>query len=294
LIKAGVTGIAGHVAEPFLDATIRPEILFPAYVAGFNLVESYYLAMPYLSWQTVVVGDPLCAPFPRPGLPATALDPAIDPASGLPAPFTNRRFGVMMAEWPTAKPDALKLLIRSERRLAQRDVPGAKQALEEATTIDPALTAAHRVLATLFEQTKEYDKAIERYQRVLDREPNDIIVLNNMAYGLAARQGKAAEARPLAERAYTLSRGAPLIADTLGWVFHLLGDRAQALKFMQQAVNALPKNGEVRYHYAAVLAAAGDRARAAQEMTTALELDPTLKSREDVMAVHKNLSGRAR
>ena len=34
LIHAGVTGMAGHVAEPFLDATIRPDLLFPAYVTG--------------------------------------------------------------------------------------------------------------------------------------------------------------------------------------------------------------------------------------------------------------------
>ena len=63
LIRAGVTGVAAHVAEPFLDATIRPQILFPAYFRGMNLAESFYLAMPNVSWQTVVVGDPLCAPF---------------------------------------------------------------------------------------------------------------------------------------------------------------------------------------------------------------------------------------
>ena len=50
LIRDGVTGVAGHVAEPYLDATIRPDVLFPAYVSGFNLAEAYYLAMPSLSW----------------------------------------------------------------------------------------------------------------------------------------------------------------------------------------------------------------------------------------------------
>ncbi|HWW86075.1 MAG TPA: TIGR03790 family protein, partial [Vicinamibacterales bacterium] len=48
LIRDGITGVAGHVAEPYLNATIRPDILFPAYVSGFNLVESFYLAMPYV------------------------------------------------------------------------------------------------------------------------------------------------------------------------------------------------------------------------------------------------------
>src|SRR5205823_7547716 len=62
-IRDGITGTAGNVAEPYLDASTRPNVLFPAYLAGANLAEAFYLAMPYLSWQTVVVGDPLCAPF---------------------------------------------------------------------------------------------------------------------------------------------------------------------------------------------------------------------------------------
>src|SRR5262249_27489050 len=63
LIRDGLTGVAGYVAEPYLSGTVRPDVLFPAYVHGFNLVESFYLAMPSLSWTAVVVGDPLCAPF---------------------------------------------------------------------------------------------------------------------------------------------------------------------------------------------------------------------------------------
>ncbi len=38
LIREGVTGIVGHVAEPFLEAAARPDILFPAYFSGFNAV----------------------------------------------------------------------------------------------------------------------------------------------------------------------------------------------------------------------------------------------------------------
>ena len=60
LIEEGVTGASGHVYEPFLDGTPRPEYLFPAYLAGRNLAESYYLSIPLLSWMNIVVGDPLC------------------------------------------------------------------------------------------------------------------------------------------------------------------------------------------------------------------------------------------
>jgi len=59
-IHEGATGCSGHVYEPYLQYTPHPEQLFPAYFGGRNLAESYYLAIPGLSWQNIVIGDPLC------------------------------------------------------------------------------------------------------------------------------------------------------------------------------------------------------------------------------------------
>ena len=39
--------------------TPRPDLLLPAYYSGRNLAESFYLSIPALSWQNVVIGDPL-------------------------------------------------------------------------------------------------------------------------------------------------------------------------------------------------------------------------------------------
>lgn len=60
-IHQGATGCSGHVDEPYLVQTPHPEYLFPAYYHGRNLAESYYLAIPSLSWQNIVIGDPLCS-----------------------------------------------------------------------------------------------------------------------------------------------------------------------------------------------------------------------------------------
>ncbi len=60
-IHDGVSGASGHVDEPYLGLTPRPDLLLPAYYSGRNLAESYYLAIPGLSWMNIVVGDPLCA-----------------------------------------------------------------------------------------------------------------------------------------------------------------------------------------------------------------------------------------
>jgi uncharacterized protein (TIGR03790 family) len=65
IIHEGATGCSGHVTEPYLMATPRPELLLPAYLSGRTLAESYYLAIPALSWQNIVIGDPLCRLKPR-------------------------------------------------------------------------------------------------------------------------------------------------------------------------------------------------------------------------------------
>ncbi|MBV6432101.1 MAG: hypothetical protein IANPNBLG_02237 [Bryobacteraceae bacterium] len=59
-IRDGATAASGNVFEPFLGNCVRPDYLFPAYLNGRNLAESFYSAIPSLSWMTVVLGDPLC------------------------------------------------------------------------------------------------------------------------------------------------------------------------------------------------------------------------------------------
>jgi uncharacterized protein (TIGR03790 family) len=290
LIREGVTGVAGHVAEPFLDATVRPNILFPAYLSGFNLAEAFYLAMPFVSWQTMVVGDPLCAPFPRKVLQPSEIDAGVDPFTGLPALFSAYRLRVVVADG--IKPEAARLALRAEARSAQDDKAGAQAALEEATSLDPRLLAAQMVLAQTYEQNQEYDKAIDKYRRMLAVSPNEPIALNNLAYGLAVRKHQPAEALPYAERAMSLAPRSPTLADTLAWVRHLLGRDSDAAPLLTAAVKALPGNAEVRLHAAVVYAALGRLEPAAAELKEALRLDPSLAKSDEVKALQAKLAAK--
>ncbi|MBI1896172.1 MAG: TIGR03790 family protein [Acidobacteria bacterium] len=60
-LSEGATGASGHVYEPYLQLAPRPDYLLPAWYAGRNLAEAYYMSIPALSWQNIVVGDPLCS-----------------------------------------------------------------------------------------------------------------------------------------------------------------------------------------------------------------------------------------
>jgi len=58
-IREGASGASGQVDEPYLVFCPRPDYILPAYYAGRNLAESFYMGIPGLSWMNVVIGDPL-------------------------------------------------------------------------------------------------------------------------------------------------------------------------------------------------------------------------------------------
>ena len=207
----------------------------------------------------------------------------MDATTELPGAFSRRRLEQMAT--PAAKPEALSAWLRAQAREAKGDAEGARQALEETTTLDPGLAGPQLMLAQSYERAGDHAKAIACYRRVIQSNGNDIVALNNLAFALAVQEKKPADALPLAERAYTLSRGNANIADTLAWVHHLMGNKAQSGRYIGEALRGAGDNGEVRLHAAVILVEAGDLEGARRELAKALELEPDLeKTRADVVA----------
>jgi uncharacterized protein (TIGR03790 family) len=287
LIRSGVTAAAGHVAEPYLDATIRPSILFPAYVSGLNVAEAFYAAMPFLSWQTVVVGDPLCAPFRTSPVAASEIDAGTDALTELPSLFSDRRVALLAAG--SASRDAIKLVVKAERQISADDRAAARASLEQALKIDPATAAAERDLAQLDSADHRFEDAARRYQHLVSLAPNDALALNNLAYTLGVHLGKPEDALRYAVRAATLLPRNPSVLDTLGWLHHLTGDDQQAETALRVAREAA--NADIWIHSATVHLALGDRAAAEKELAAALEADPSIATRDDVVALKRKLAG---
>jgi len=63
MVARGVTATVGNVFEPYLQLTHRPDLLFRALARGDTLADAAYYALPALSWQSVLIGDPLYRPF---------------------------------------------------------------------------------------------------------------------------------------------------------------------------------------------------------------------------------------
>ena len=287
LIREGVTGAAGHVDEPFLDATIRPDILFPAYVSGRNLAEAYYAAMPYLSWQTIIIGDPLCAPFPHKTLAGGDIEAGVDEGTELPALFSRRRLEHLP---PALNKAAAAAYVRAEGRKARKDEAGARQALEAAVAAEGRYTQARLELGLANEAEGQFDRAIEQFRAILAYSPNDVVALNNLAYDLAVHKDRPQEALPLAERASTIAKDNPTFLETLAWVQHLLKRDVDAAKTVHRIDLAGAQNSEMLWHAAAIDAAVNDMARAAAELELALKITPTLIDQDEIKALRRRIN----
>ena len=64
MLEKGVAATIGPVNEPYVQAFPLPELFFTSLTEGYlSLGESYLVSLPYLSWQMVLIGDPLYQPF---------------------------------------------------------------------------------------------------------------------------------------------------------------------------------------------------------------------------------------
>jgi putative PEP-CTERM system TPR-repeat lipoprotein len=113
-------------------------------------------------------------------------------------------------------------------------------------------------------QSGEWQRAIGLYQWLQQKYPDNVVVLNNLAW--AYRQVKDARALETAERAYKLQPDNAAAADTLASVLIDRGEAARALKLLEKAVAAAPKADAIRYHLAQAALNSGDKARARQEL----------------------------
>jgi tetratricopeptide (TPR) repeat protein len=239
-----------------------------------------------LSWQTVIVGDPLCAPFRTAAQALADTEIPIDPATELPALFSRRRLAALPGYGDSP---ALKLMVRAESRSARGDSAGAAQALTEMLSGGPSAEGnvsrgsaeAWRMLADAHQREGRYSEANDFYRRLIADNRNDIFALNNLAYNLATYLNEPHEALPLATRAASLAPDHPFIMHTLGWIQHLLGNNADALRLLEPVLAARGGDAEVQFHAAVVYTAVGRLEEAAEALRMARKLNPGIERRDE-------------
>ena len=134
---------------------------------------------------------------------------------------------------------------------------------------------------------KQYKPAIANFEAVLKRRPNNPLVLNNLAW--AYQQDKDPRALATAEQANKLAPDTPPLMDTLGWMLVEQGDVKRGIALLEKAAAKAPQANDIRYHLAAGLFKAGDKARARQELDKALADGKPFTQMDEAQALRKQL-----
>jgi len=125
-----------------------------------------------------------------------------------------------------------------------------------------ARTLAYRAQTWLAE--RQFRQAANQLEAVLKLQPQNPIVLNNLALAYQALDDT--RALDAAEAAAKHAGEQPDVMDTLAWILVGRGDTARALAILHKAHALAPKARDIRYHLAAALAKAGDRGAAKKEL----------------------------
>ena len=117
------------------------------------------------------------------------------------------------------------------------------------------------IYASQLQEWGDQDKAIVEYEAVLKKMPDNVMVLNNLAWLYQKINND--RAIELGERAFRLSPEKPEIVDTYGWILVNFGQYDKGLNFLKEAFAKMPENPEVAFHvgYALVKTGNNDEAK---------------------------------
>lgn len=170
-----------------------------------------------------------------------------------------------------------ELAIKSYQARLAGKLPDAIAPLERWARSNPDNPGFNAVLADAYIKAGERQQAVALYQRILERQPNNVAALNNLAWLYYELHDE--RALTTARRAYALAPQSAAIMDTLGWILVERGFVTEGLTLLERA--ATPKAApEIRYHYAAALARSGAKDRARQRLSELLGNETTFASRE--------------
>jgi putative PEP-CTERM system TPR-repeat lipoprotein len=172
-------------------------------------------------------------------------------------------------------------------QLAAKRPAEADSGLKQWLNAHPNDFPASLYLAESYMARKQNKAAIAQYETVLKAQPDNVLVLNNLAS--LYQQEKDARALATAEHAYKLKPDLGPVADTLGWILVEQGQLARAVEMLRKAATAAPKNNEIGYHYAVALAKSGDKAAARKQLETILSSGQAFPQQDQAKALLKQL-----
>lgn len=187
-----------------------------------------------------------------------------------------------------ADPGSGELAIKLYGALLGSGSPADAERFGETWQKDHPKDARFRLyLAEVATARKDYAGAAKRYRALLEAQPNDPAVLNNLAW--VAGQLKDPKAIEYAEKANKLAPNQPALMDTLGVLLVDKGDSARGLELLKKALELAPQATQIRFNYAKALIKAGQKAEARKELDQLVKLGDQFPAQAEVAELLKAL-----
>lgn len=134
---------------------------------------------------------------------------------------------------------------------------------------------------------KDFSAATQHYNSALALQPNNALVLNNLAWVLGEQ--KQAKALEYAEKANQLAPNQPAFIDTLAVLLAAKGDSAKAIELLRKALTLAPQAAAIQLNLAKVLVSAGKKDEARKELEALSKLGDKFPGQSEVARLQKEL-----
>jgi tetratricopeptide (TPR) repeat protein len=160
---------------------------------------------------------------------------------------------------------------------------------QKALTIAPESSGVAGAIGNAYLQKNDLKLAQQYFEKANALAPHDALIQNNLAWVYAMQGQNLDVALSLATQAKQAAPNVVSINDTLGWIQYKKGNYVMAVGLLSDVVKQVPQSSEYRYHLGMALSGAGQKDRAKEELSKALQLAPPLnhddaKQAQDALA----------
>jgi len=112
----------------------------------------------------------------------------------------------------------------------------------------------HSYLGDIYYSLENMEKCFQHYEKALEIDKNNLIVLNNYSYYLAERGENLDKAERMSSKTVEMEPGNPTYLDTYAWVLFKKGDYNQSQFIIERAIEKMDEpSGVILEHYGDIL-----------------------------------------
>ncbi len=187
-----------------------------------------------------------------------------------------------------ARNPAAQIAVKDYRVRVSAKLPRPAQLLERWSEANPQDLEARLLLADAAVRGGERARAAEQYRKVLEKQPQNVVVLNNLAWLYFEMGDK--RAIDLAREAVRLAPKLAAANDTLGWLLLNGGKADEALPYLQTALSQAGSDLDIRYHHAVALTRTGSIPEGRRQLEALLRESGQFEARAEAESLAKSLS----